>query len=164
MVLRIELLAARHLREGFDCGEPALNDFLQRQANQLTRKGFGKTYVALADDALTVTGFVTVSAGQVQTRQLPTQLKLPRYPAPVLRVGRLAVATGEQGRGIGQQLMAFALQLAFEFSQQVGLYAVLVDAKHDKARAFYATLGFISMLDDPLCLYLPIATLQQVRH
>ncbi|OIQ68603.1 acetyltransferase (GNAT) family protein [mine drainage metagenome] len=163
MTVRIERLADHHQRTGFDCGEPALNEFLLRQANQLNRKGFGKTYVALADDGFTVTGFVTVSAGQVQTRQLPTHLKLLRYPAPVLRVGRLAVSTREQGRGICQNLMAFALQLAFEFSQQVGLYAVIVDAKQDQSKVFYESLGFTATLDDPLCLFLPISTLQKVR-
>ena len=112
MPVRIERLAARHQREKFDCGEPALNEFFQRQAGQLARRGFGKTYVALADDGLTVTGFVTISAGQVETAQMPPHLKLPRYPAPILRIGRLAVDQGQQGQGTGQQLMAFALQLA----------------------------------------------------
>lgn len=163
MTHRIERLDSHHQRIGFDCGEPALNEFLLRQASQLNRKGFGKTYVALKDDGLTVTGFVTVSAGQAQTLQLPAHLKLPRYPAPVLRVGRLAVDIRAQGHGVGQQLMAFALKLAFEFSQQVGLYAVIVDAKHDKARLFYQTLGFISTLDDPLCLFLPISTLRKAH-
>lgn len=164
MTLRIVALAEHHDRQRFDCGEPALNAFLQRQANQLNRKGFGKTYVALAHDGVTVVGFVTVSAGQAQPVQLPAHLKLPRDPAPVLRVGRLAVDTCAQGRGIGQQLMAIALQLAVEFSQKVGLYAVIVDAKHDKARLFYEGLGFSPTLDEPLCLFLPIAMLQQVRR
>lgn len=161
MPIRIERLAAHHQRGAFDCGEPALNDFLYRQAGQLARKGFGKTYVALADDGLTVVGFVTLSAGQTQTSQLLPHLKLPRYPAPILRIGRLAVDHRQQGRGTGQQLMSFALQLALEFSQHVGLYAVVVDAKHAKAKAFYETLGFTASLDDALCLYLPISTLQQ---
>ena len=163
MTLRIERLAARHQRAGFDCGEPELNAFLQRQASQLSRKGFGKTYVSLADDGFTVTGFVTVSAGHVQTQVLPLHLKLPRYPAPVLRVGWLAVTKDEQGHGIGQRLMAFALQLALEFSQQVGLYAVVVDAKHEKAKVFYEDLGFTPTLDDPLCLFLPISLLKKVQ-
>lgn len=163
MTVRIERLADRHQRGGFDCGESALNEFLQRQAGQLNRKGFGKTYVALAEDDFTVTGFVTVSAGQVQTQLLPANLKLPRYPAPVLRVGRLAVATREQGRGIGHKLMAFALQLAFDMAQQVGLYAVIVDAKHAQARGFYEAFGFTPTLDDRLCLYLPISTLQKLN-
>jgi GNAT superfamily N-acetyltransferase len=159
--MRIELLAAQHRREGFDCGEPALNDFLRRQAGQQQRKGFGKTYVALADDGVNVVGFVTVSAGQVAAEQLPPGLKLPRYPVPMLRIGRLAVDRRNQGQGIGQDLLAFALRLALEFSQRVGLYAVVVDAKHDKAGAFYRRLGFVPTLDNPLCLFLPLSTLEK---
>ncbi len=163
MPVPIELLASQHERGGFDCGESALNEFLQRQSGQLARKGYGKTYVALAADGIKVLGFVTLSVGQVETTHLPPTLKLPRYPAPVLRIGRLGVDRTAQGQGIGQQLMAFALQLSLEFSEQVGLYAVIVDAKHDKAKAFYTTLGFKATLDDPLCLYLPIAMLKAVR-
>jgi len=163
MTAPIERLAAHHVRVGFDCGEGALNDFLLRQAGQLQRRGFGKTYVALADDGTTVTGYVSVSAAQVATAQLPKGLKLPRYPAPMLRLGRLAVDVRHQGGGIGQDLLAFVLQLALEFSQQVGLYAVLVEAKNNKAKAFYTRLGFIETADDPLCLFLPIATLAQIK-
>lgn len=157
----IQLLSAQHRRDGFDCGDAALNDFLLRQAGQQQRRGFGKTYVALAKDGIEITGFITISAGQVATTSLPAQLKLPRYPAPILRIGRLAVDVRYQGKGIGQDLLAFALRLAVEFSQRVGLYAVVVDAKHNKAKAFYIKLGFIAYVDNPLCLYLPVTTLEQ---
>ena len=120
-VVAMELLAAQHQRQGFDCGEPELNDFLQRQAGQLGRKGFGKTYVALGADGVSVIGFITLSAGQVQTQRLPTGLKLPRYPAPILRIGRLAVDRRAQGQGTGRQLLSFVLQLALEFSKNIGL-------------------------------------------
>jgi predicted N-acetyltransferase YhbS len=155
------LLGAQHRREGFDCGDAALNEFLLRQAGQQQRRGFGKTYVAVARDGVTVTGFVTVSAGQVAASALPAQLKLPRYPAPMLRIGRLAVDARHQGKGIGQNLLVFTLRLAVEFSRRVGLYAVVVDAKHSKAKAFYVRLGFVACVDNPLCLYLPVATLEQ---
>lgn len=158
----IRLLDVLHRREGFDCGDAALNEFLLRQAGQQQRRGFGKTYVALAGDEATVIGFVTVSAGQIATASLSSQSRLPRYPAPMLRIGRLAVDMRHQGKGIGQDLLAFSLRLAVEFSQRVGLYAVVVDAKHDKAKAFYRKLGFIACVDNPLCLYLPIATLEQI--
>lgn len=160
-MVAIQLLGAEHRREGFDCGDAALNDFLLRQAGQQQRRGFGKTYVALADDGVSVIGFVTVSAGQVATSALSSQAKLPRYPAPVLRIGRLAVDARHQGEGAGQDLLAFALRLTVEFAQRVGLYAVVVDAKHDKAKAFYVKLGFIVCVDNPLCLYLPVATLER---
>lgn len=57
--------------------------------------------------------------------------------------------------------MRLALRLAVEFSRRVGPYAVVVDAKHGKAKAHYRKLGFIDCVDNPLCLYLPIATLEQ---
>lgn len=160
-MVAIQLLATEHRREAFDCGDAALNEFLLRLSGQQQRRGFGKTYVALATDGMTVTGFVTVSAGQIATTSLSAQSKLPRYPAPILRIGRLAVDARYQGKGIGQDLLAFALRLAVEFSQRVGLYAVVVDAKHDTAKAFYVKLGFVACVDNPLCLYLPIATLEQ---
>jgi hypothetical protein len=43
----------------------------------------------------------------------------------------------------------------------VGLYAVLVEAKDSAVKAFYTRLGFIETTDDPLCLFLPLATLAQ---
>jgi len=153
------LLDAHHCRDGFDCGEIALNEFLVHQAGQQQKRGFGKTYVAFARDGKTVIGFVTVSAGQIAAASLASQTKLPRHPAPMLRIGRLAVDKRHQGQGIGQDLLAFALRLAVEFSRRVGLYAVVVDAKRDKAKSFYLKLGFIACVDNPLCLYLPVATI-----
>ncbi len=159
----IEALAGRHGRAEFDCGDGILNDFLRCQAGQQQRKGFGKTYVAVAEDGSSVLGFITLSAGQVATTPLPSQLKLPRYPAPMLRIGRLAVDVRYQGQGqgIGQDLLAFALHLAREFSERIGLYALVVDAKNEKAAAFYRGLGFQATLDNPLCLFLPLSCLSK---
>ena len=164
MPTRIELLAPRHDRSGLTCNEPALDDFLRRQAGQLQRRGFGKTYVAVGDDGAAVLGFITVSVGvgQIAAVSMPPALKLPRYPVPILRIGRLAVDHRQQGQGIGQDLLAFALHLALDFADRVGLWAVVVDAKHEAAAAWYRRLGFIATLDDPLCLILPIGTLGQV--
>lgn len=163
MALRIELLEARHRREGFDCGNAELNDFLRRQAGQQQRRGFGKTYVALADNGLDVIGFVTVSVGQVEAQAMPSQLKLPRHPAPMLRIGRLAVDKRVQGLGNGQDLLSFALRLALEFAERVGLYAVVVDAKDAQAAEFYRRLHFEPTLDDALCLFLPLSRLAKAK-
>ncbi len=163
MVLRIELLEAGHRRDGFDCGNEALNDYLRRHAGQQQRRGFGKTYVALAGNGLDIVGYITVSVGQVATQALPAHLKLPHYPAPMFRIGRLGMDRREQGKGIGQDLLAFALHLALEFSERVGLYAVVVDAKDDRAAAFYRRLHFEPTLDDGLCLFLPLSRLDKTR-
>jgi GNAT superfamily N-acetyltransferase len=117
----------------------------------------------LADDGLSVLGFITLSVGQVATQSLPANLKLPRYPTPILRIGRLAVDKRAQGKGYGQDLLAFALRLALEFSAHVGLYAVVVDAKDERAATFYKRFGFTPTLDDPLCLFLPLSTLSKTK-
>lgn len=161
MAWRIERLASYHDRSAFDCGEPALNQFLRQHAGQQQRKGLSQTYVALPDSGVEALGFVTLSAGQVAAVSLPPDLKLPRYPVPMLRIGRLAVDQRYQGQGLGQDLLAFALRMALEFAERVGVYAVVVDAKHERAQAFYRRLGFVSTLDDPLCLFLPLATLRK---
>lgn len=163
MVLRIELLGGAHRRDGFDCGHDALNEFLWRMAGQQQRRGFGKTYVALADSGTDVIGFVTVSVGQVEARALPAPLKLPRHPVPMLRIGRLAVDQRHRGKGVGQDLLVFALRLALEFAERVGLYAVVVDAKDTQAAEFYRRLHFEPTLDDALCLFLPLSRLAKTR-
>ncbi len=163
MGISIERLAAQHARDGFDCGVPALNDFLRKQAGQLQRRGYGKTYVALGEGSVDVIGYVTVSAGQVASDNLPENLKLPRYPAPVVRIGRLAVDLRHQGQGLGQDLLAFALRIALEFSDKVGIYAVLIDAKDGAAKAFYTRLGFLETADNSLSLFLPLGTLAQTQ-
>ncbi len=163
MPSRIELLEARHRRDEFDCGSDALNDFLRYRAGQQQRRGFGKTYVALADNGTDVIGFVTVSVGQVEAEALPAHLKLPRHPAPMLRIGRLAVDKREQGKGMGQNLLVFALRLALEFSERIGLYAVVVDAKDAQVAGFYRRLHFEPTLDDELCLFLPLSRLAKTR-
>lgn len=162
MALHIALLGDRHRRAGFNCGEPALDAFLTNLAGQQQRRNFGRTYVALAEDEQTIVGFVTVSAGQVATVDMPAELKLPRYPAPVMRVGRLAVDGRYRGRGIGKELLRFALGLAQEWSVHVGIYGVAVEAKDAAARDFYSRLGFLAGRDDPLHMILPLATLKQV--
>lgn len=161
MAVRIELLSDQAGRDGFACGVAVLDEFLARRAGQQQRKGFGKTYVAMASPDDAIAGFVTVSAGQVATTELSTAAKLPRHPVPVLRIGRLAVDQRFQGQGIGRDLLAFALYLALEFSERVGIHAVVVDAKDDKTAAFYRRLGFRPTLDNTLCLYLPLAVLRQ---
>ena len=157
MAIRIELLEGRHHRTGFDCGDGQLNDFLIRLVGQQQRRGLSKTYVAVADDDLELAGFITLSVGQVAAVAMPPALKLPRYPIPVLRISRLAVATNRQGQGVGHDLLAFALRLALGFSAQVGIYAVIVEAKHEIAAGFYRRFGFEATRDDPLCLFIPLS-------
>ena len=163
MKWRIEPLHPRHERDAFDCGEEALNQFLRRYARQQQTRNLNRTYVALEEGGARGVGFYTVSTGSIGFLELDPTLNLPRYPIPVMRIGRLGVDRGIQGKGLGQQLLADALRLAIASSAKIGIFAVVVDAKHEQAASFYRKLGFIPCSDLALTLYLPIQTLSSTR-
>ena len=158
-----ELLAKHHERVSFDCGVLALNEFLQKEANQQQRRNLNKTWVKATQEG-EIKGFVTLCVGQMSAQNLSAHLKLPRYPIPLLRIARLAVNKTFHGQGLGKELLAFSLDCALNLAKEVGLYAVFVDAKNAKAANFYQHFGFSPGLDNPLCLFLPLLSLQQVKN
>jgi ribosomal protein S18 acetylase RimI-like enzyme len=157
----IEPLTTRHDRQSFDCGEPSLNDFLQRFARQNDDKGLGRTFVAVHPGETAILGYYTMASGAVTFDSVPE--KLPRYPIPVIHIGRLAVDMKARGRGLGEWLLIDALRRATMIAEQIGIYAVEVRAVNDMARAFYLKYGFVALLDDPLHLYLPMKTIRQLK-
>lgn len=67
---------------------------------------------------------------------------LPKYPAPVAKIGRLAVDIRFQGKKIGSALLLDALKKILEASKIVAACAVVVDSKNDSAKGFYSGFGF----------------------
>ena len=148
-----------HDRSRFRCGEPSLDDFLHRYAAQQRAKGLSSIFVLVDTDApRTILGFYTLSAAHIEAVQLRDAERkvLPRYPIPCIRMGRLACSVEVQGRGIGAMLMGLAVGRCLQIKNQVGAYALLVDAKHDAAKSFYLHYGFTACADMSMTLYLPL--------
>ena len=135
-------LDRRHDRANFDCGNTDLNTFLQRLARQQSDKDFSRTYVAVKADSDKIDGFYAISSASVDFKNWPAGLKLPRYPVPVVLLGRLAVDISAQGQGVGLMLLQHAMQLAVVTAEKIGVYAVVVDAKNEAAAGFYQRYGF----------------------
>jgi GNAT superfamily N-acetyltransferase len=91
-----------------------------------------------------------------------TSRKLPKHPVPVVLLARLAVDQCAQGKGLGEQLLLDAFQRSLDLSISLGVHAVEVVAINDAAAAFYSKYGFVPLLDEPLHLYLPIATIEGI--
>ena len=148
-----------HDRADFCCGVPALDDYLRRFAAQQSAKGMACVYV-LVDDLhpRQIFGFYTLSAAQIAIQQLndADRKKLPRYPVPCFRMGRLARTIESRGAGIGEVLIGCAVDRCLHARSLVGAYALLVDAKDEKAKSFHARYGFIPCVDASLTLYLPL--------
>ncbi|RKZ57387.1 MAG: hypothetical protein DRR08_19090 [Candidatus Parabeggiatoa sp. nov. 2] len=49
------------------------------------------------------------------------QKKLPKYPVPIVRIGRLAVDNSMQGKGVGASLLKDALYRCVKLSKEVDL-------------------------------------------
>jgi GNAT superfamily N-acetyltransferase len=112
----------------------------------------------------TIVGFYTVAASAIPLPDLApdTAKKLPRYPLiPAVRVGRLAVAEGHRGRGLGAGLLLDAIGRALR--SEIAAFAIVVDAKDDAAAAFYKHHGFIPLASGPMSLYLPLADVAHAR-
>lgn len=154
MTLVIPSLARHHDRLDFDCGESALNHFLQRLARQQADRDFNRTYVAVEQGEAQIQGFYAIGAASIDFENWPAALRLPRYPVPVVRIGRLGVDLRAQGKGIGVALLQHAMHLAASTAEKIGLCAVVVDAKNESIASFYARFGFQSFPDRSLSLFL----------
>lgn len=154
---RIERLDA-HDRSGFDCGVPALNAYLKKQAGQEVRRRVTACYLLIEQSTSAIAGYYTLSAGSVLLSDLPepTAKKLPRYPTvPVVRIGRLAVDQRYRGQKLGSILLYDAIKRTA--AGEIGAYAAVVDAKDDAAAAFYERYGFTAFASAPRVLYLAIS-------
>ena len=128
-------LLPSHDLTGFDCGEPALDDWLQHRALK-NESRFSRTYVVC--EGARVAGFYCLSAGSVERAAAPGPMRrnAPDH-VPVAVLGRLAVTRDWAGRGLGADLLADALRRVATAAQSIGIAALLVQAKNDAAKAFY---------------------------
>jgi GNAT superfamily N-acetyltransferase len=153
---------AVHHRADFDCGVSALNEYLQRYAEQHRKSGITSTYVLIAPEAPErILGYYTLSAAEIDAPRLAEseRRKLPRYPIPCFRLGRLACRVDERGRGLGKRLLACAVERCLIARAHVAAYALIVDAKNDDARTFYLHYGFRPFAGEEMHLYLPLGPL-----
>jgi predicted N-acetyltransferase YhbS len=87
---------------------------------------------------------------------------LPHYPVPAAVLGRLAVDITRQGRGLGAFMLVDAMRRVLQASAAMAVYAIVVDAKSDKARAFYEAYGFRLLETRGRRLFLPLETVEKV--
>lgn len=152
-----------HDREGFDCGVPALNEFLRHHARQNHVSGGSKTFVATPlTDPSKVLGFYSLSPASIDYARTPMMVKrsLARYDVPVFRLGRLAVDLAMHRQGLGGQLLLSAGRRCIRAASEVGGVALLIEAKSDRAARWYQGYGAIALLDAPQSLVLPLATIE----
>ncbi|MHB1462841.1 MAG: GNAT family N-acetyltransferase [Armatimonadota bacterium] len=143
---------AVHNRRDFDCGEPALNDYLMFTARQHVDQGYAQVWVAVPEPGATqVIGYYTLSMSAVESDEVPHKTGIKKIPAILL--GRLAVDNRYQRQNIGVRLLIHAQRSALLLSRNVGVHALIVDALNEQAAAFYRKYDFEELTTGPLHLY-----------
>lgn len=139
-----QALDKSHRLDGFDCGKPALNDWLTRHARQAQASGSAKTYVVA--DGTRIAGYFSLTVGQVDTLEAPDRVRkgMGSYPIPVIILARLAVSLSDQGHGIGVGMLQDAIVRALVIADQAGVRAILTHPIDDEAAQFYLRFGFES--------------------
>mgnify|MGYP000845316900 CR=1 FL=1 len=160
-LVSINKIPAKSLLKKFDCGIEPLNTYLSRYAGKNDILGIGKTFLALTPNN-EIAGYITLSTAQIQYEQLPENFnaKLPKYPIPSLRIGRLAVSTEFQKKGTGKWLLKQAFIKALQIADLTGIYVIIVDAKESSA-TFYEQFGFIPLKDKNRTMFLLMDTIRK---
>ena len=145
-------------RESFDCGNEDLNRYLKQQISQDWKRSIAACFI-LVDDADEVRGYYTLSASGIQMTELPREARkgLPHYrQLPATLLGRLAVDKRLHGKGWGSRLLSDAVKLAWRNREEIGSWAVVVDAIDGQAAEFYEHFGFDRVLDGEERLFMPM--------
>lgn len=139
---------------GFDCGQAALNQFLQRFALTNQRSNSAQTYVCCQAGA--VVGYYSLAVGSVEPiAAAPRVVKgVPQHPVPVMILARLAVDLQHQRVGMGQALLKDALKRTAQAADIAGIRALLIHAKDESARQWYLNWEFEPSATDPFHLFL----------
>lgn len=144
MGIILEPLGKRHDRSKFACGEAELDDWFRRRAGQDERRNIARVFVAV-DSELGVIGFYSLSSFKLEVDDLPEEIarKLPRYDGiPAALIGRLARDSRVRGKGVGELLVADAVRRILSAAQSLAVFAIMVDAKDERAATFYEGFGF----------------------
>ena len=140
--------------DSFDCGQHALNQFLQRFALTNQKSNSATTYVCVHSGR--VVGFYSLAVGGVEPGNAAARVSkgMPQHPVPVMILARLAIDMRHQHIGLGKALLRDALIRTARAADIAGIRALLVHAKDESARQWYLNWEFEPSVTDPLHLFL----------
>lgn len=140
--LRIASLREDNDLAYFSSNSDELNDFLKSDALKAQNDLISRTYLCFWKGALA--GFVTLTTDTIGYNLVEQCDGIEGYvyqKYPAIKIARLAVDDGYKRRGIGQNLLLWAVGKAYEISKQIGCRYITVDAKRESIN-FYLKYEF----------------------
>lgn len=157
------LLTQAHDAASFDCGEPALDDWLRNRAWDNLQVAASRTYVICPAGSGRIVGYFALSMGQILAQDVKGSMRrnMPRQ-IPAVTLGRLAIDRAWQGKGLGRALLADVVRRSLRAGAEVSARLIIVHAISPAAEAFYLHHGFTRLPGDTPTLALDLVKLQKL--
>ena len=160
-----ESLNSAHKKPDFSCGKEILDNYLHKQANQDIKRKLSACFVVKEAQTELIKGYYTLSNNSIPLEDIPKNIR-KRLPGsyttiPTTLLGRLAIDTNFQGRGLGKLILIDALKRSFELSKTIGSFAVIVDPIDEDAERFYDKYGFLKLPGSGK-MFLPMKTIAKL--
>lgn len=166
MVLKIEPLdSRRHVRSNFCCGKDSLDNYICKQASQDFKRRVSTVFVLIDNPEFNIFAYYTLSSYTVDITALDEDFakRLPRYPQlPTTLLGRLGVDNRQKGKRFGELMLVDALKRSLNASAQIASLAVIAEALDERALDFYIKYGFQQFRQNPMKLYLPMKSVEEL--
>lgn len=155
----IEPLGERHNRAAFRCSDYQITNYFRRHALTNMQSRIANTRVFRDRETDLIVGFSTLSSASLSFDSVPEQFTagLPRYPIPVVLLGRMGVDRRYERQGFGRRLVIDAILRAYR-QDVMAAYAMIVDPKEGVRDFYLKNFGFIPLVDDPARLFVHLAT------
>ncbi len=149
-------LTDRDSLDAFVSGQPSLGDWLKRRARANQIGGATRTYVVTEDSR--VIGYYALASGGIAVADAIGRFRrnMPE-PIPVAVLGRLAIDTSFQGRGLGRALFRDAALRVLGAADALGIRGIITHAISPDAKDFYLSLGFAESPLDEMTLMVTLA-------
>lgn len=152
-------LAAHHILDDFNSGNPTLDSWLKTRARANQEGGASRTYVVANDDR--VVGYYALATSSIAHRDTTGGFRrnMPD-PIPVVALARLAIDASFQKRGLGRNLVQDAGKRVIAAADLVGVRGMIVHAIDEEARRFYVKCGFVPSPTGPMTLMVSLSVLK----
>lgn len=158
------LLSEAHDCSAFNCGEPILDEWLQKRALTNIHAGASRTYVVCEKDSRKVISYYALCMGQIVSHNVTGSMRrnMPLH-IPSVILGRLAIDSAWQGKGLGTLLLGDVVQRSLKASQEVSARLIIVHAISPTAESFYLHHGFTKLPVETPTLALDLMKLPKIH-
>lgn len=160
-----------HDRTAFSCGVPQIDNYLKLTAKKGTKADVVRIWVVI-DEQNKIVGFYGINMHALDVKEMPASYKkkaMKHGLLPAAFIAMIGVDEKKQSNGLGSALLADALNRIARASYEIGTCVIMLDVFDDgdvdavtRRKNYYESFGFTPLPDQPLRLFMPVATAREV--